>query len=162
MPKRDWLRPPLEPDPDNPRPFEPKSEQLNPSTRSRWPARRIVFWVLVALFAVFLFARYSGHDPFPGKLSNARMSWLGVGVTAWNDGADPWMNVRLEIQPGGYTCQVERIDPGSFYQGLAWFANANRTRFNPITNRCSQFTIRVFSSPWPQQTGGQQVANFTL
>lgn len=105
----------------------------------------------------------TAHPSNTAHLGNVRLPWLLGRFTVSNDSSEPLDNVGFEVNPGGYALRVKRIGAFSFYDGDAlYLVNATGESFPALSKKGHRFTIRVFSSPWPDQSGAERSASWDL
>ena len=103
------------------------------------------------------------HPSNTAHLDNVRLSWLLGRFTVSNDSPEPLNNIRFEVTPGGYALRVKSIGAYSFYDGDAlYLVNAAGESFPALSKKGHRFTIRVFSSLWPDQSGAERSASWDL
>jgi hypothetical protein len=127
-----------------------------------------VFWSVLVIAAVAWFVigglpLFTGIDVFPSALENPDIEIGPLGVTVYNNSYSLWMNIRLEINSGTYTCDVAYVRPGSsHYEGFLSFADKQGQVFNPLTHKVTEFGIRTYSGTWPNKWGSQKYASWTI
>jgi len=103
------------------------------------------------------------HPSNTAHLDNVRLSWLLGRFTLSNDSPEPLNNIRFEVTPGGYALRVKSIGAFSSYGDDAlYLVNTAGESFPALSKKGHRFTIRVFSSPWPNQSGAERSASWDL
>lgn len=101
----------------------------------------------------------------PDHLNSAELSCLGGAFSVWNGSSETWKNVRLEVYPGGYMLRVKSIGAGTWYSDLSSsLVSEDGEILLPasLSWKGRRVIIRVFSSPWPGQSGAARSAYWDL
>gem|GEM_PF-1684658 len=101
----------------------------------------------------------SGTSLRPVPLGEAvALSWGPTDLFfVWNTSSQPVTNIQLGVDPGGYAVKVRRIEAfGSYYGSKAFLANSNGQALTLSSTKPTTLILRVFSSPWPEQSGATE------